>query len=129
MNPSNIAVKNPGEQENMFAILKHTNIETICSLNNKKCGSKTLLVPKTSMKVADIVFSEDDVLVFNSKFDKILKFYFSQADDAMPKGIIYELGPNSYQEVDCNIAKVPENKFLIFINTSEIDGEVEISLL
>jgi hypothetical protein len=127
MSPSNIIVKNPGEQENILVIIKNT--DTISLLNNKKCGLQTLLVPKTSIASADIVFSEDDVFIFKSKFDMILKFYFSQADDAMPKGIIYELGPNSYQEVDCNIAKAPENKFLIFINNSDLDGEVDISLL
>jgi hypothetical protein len=129
MNPSNIAIENPEKLENMITVFDISNIEYICPRNNKKHNAQTLLVPRTSMTVADLVFSDEDVLLFNSKFEKILKFYFSQYPDVMPRGIIYELGPNSYQEVDCNIAKSPENKFLIFINISELDGVVDISFL
>jgi hypothetical protein len=88
-----------------------------------------LLVPSFSQAVADISFSPDDTLLIRSNSEKELKFYFTP-DPAMPPMVVPTiLAPNAEIEVKCSDAGAPTNKFLIFINGNDTDGEVEIVLV
>ena len=128
MNSTNTSSLIPEESANTFPYIE-ADSNIFSELNNKIGATCTLLVPKLSKAVAGIVFSEDDVLLITNRFEKIIRFYFSQSADSSPTGIIYELPIKDDQVLDCCIAKAPENKFLIFINDSEIDAEVYIEFI
>ena len=89
----------------------------------------TLLVPANGKAVADISFSVDDNLFITNNADVDLQFFFAPTSGENASGAMFTIAGGDQKEVNAGEAGAPTNKFLIFVNSSDEEAEVEIMLI
>jgi hypothetical protein len=89
----------------------------------------TLLVPANGKAVANISFSVDDNLLITNNADVDLQFFFAPTSGENASGPMYTIAGGDQKEVNAGEAGAPANKFLIFVNSSDEEAEVEIMLI
>jgi hypothetical protein len=86
-------------------------------------------VQNQSRKVSAIVFGVDDTIQITSRFSKTLKYFFAETADADPGTSPNELASKLKVKIKGSVAGAPLNKFLIFINETDLDARVEVRLV
>jgi hypothetical protein len=87
---------------------------------------KTIKIQPQSNKAFELDFSADDIIVVTSKFSKTLKFFFAPTADSEMKSPPNELAGKLRQKVKGTDAGAPDNKFIIFINDTDLDATVTV---
>lgn len=88
-----------------------------------------LTVSKNSIATADISFSVDDTLILYNSSTVSLFYYGATSPDIEKPITAIELLPDEEKEVTAASLGAPTNKYIIFANDSQSDGEVEITLV
>ncbi len=86
---------------------------------------KTIQIQKQSSKAFELDFTDKDMIVVTSKFSKTLKFYFAPTADAEMKSPPNELASKIRLQLKGSAAG-PDNKFIIFINETDLDAKVTV---
>jgi len=119
-------VDNPVNVENYFDM---TLLRTP-QKHSKKDNAYKLPLPANSIRIADIGFSIGDTLLIINNGTNSISFYAAATADAATPAILNEIAPGEELEITAASLGAPNNKFLIFVNTSLTDeGEVEIVLI
>jgi hypothetical protein len=87
-----------------------------------------LMIPKGEQKASDLTYTIDDTIVITSKFSKPLKYFFAPEADSQLSGTPNILAPNAKIKVKGPVAGAPDNKYVIFINDTDTDANVEVRL-
>lgn len=98
------------------------------TIANHETHVKVVTLPKNTNTAADITFTEIDILQIRSKSSFTLQYFFAPAPDSVPPETPFNLAANEVIEVNCSTIGLPENCFLIFINTNVSEGKVELLL-
>ncbi len=102
--------------------------ETIVNFRKHTDNTHVLKIAPNSLAVADISFTIASVITIGSNYENSLGYFFAPTADTLPPLHPAQLEAFTQIEIPGTDTDSPNNKFLIFINTNNTEGKVEISV-
>ena len=128
-NLTTILVENYAQPEAALGFFDQSIVNYVTHTKDEEDKAYTLTVPANGKAVADISFSVDDNLLISNNAENDLQFYFAPDTSDAATEPMYSIAAGDQKEINAGDAGAPTNKFLIFVNSSDEDGDVEVMLI